>query len=86
MGHELPREAIIGSLETHELETLSQIDPDDEFLKSENSYSLIEKLSSNQSSFEVLSAHSSEFSILSGTSMHSLIKSIKNEDSISLAS
>jgi hypothetical protein len=72
----------------HDFEVLSQIDPDDEFLRSENSYSLIEKLSmSQQSSFEVLSAHSSEFSILSGTRMHSLLQSIRQTDqSMSLAS
>ena len=78
---------IVGSLETRELEALSQIDPEDEFLKSEKSYSLIEKLSSKNSSFEVLSAYSSEFSILSGSKMHSLITSLKNVDnSMSLAS
>ena len=64
----------------HGFEVLSQIDPEDEFLKSENSYSLIEKLSSaKESSFDVLSAHSSEFSILSGTKMHELLKSVRSD-------
>ena len=72
----------------HGFEVLSQIDPEDEFLKSENSYSLIEKLSSaKESSFDVLSAHSSEFSILSGTKMHELLKSVRSDqNSVSLAS
>ena len=36
---------LIGSKDKGDLEILSQIDPNDEFLKSENSFSLIEKLS-----------------------------------------
>ena len=70
-------EAVGGTISSFEV--LSQIDPDDEFLKSENGYSLIEKLSSSQqTSFDVLSAHSSEFSIPAGTKIHKMLESIRS--------
>jgi len=55
----------------------SNIDPDDEFLNSSKSYSLIESVSLNQSSFSLVGSQaSSEYSILSGSKIHSLIQSM----------
>ena len=53
-----------------ELEILSNIDPNDEFLQSERSFSLIDGLSDGTSDFTVLSNKSSEFSIISGSQIH----------------
>ena len=67
----------------NDFEVLSHIDPEDEFLQSEKSFSLIEKLSMGQSlndeSFDVLSPHSSQFSILEGSKLHGLLKSLRSE-------
>ena len=60
-----------------ELELLSNIDPEDEFLKSEKSYSLLESISLNESSFSVLSSQTSQFSIIQGTPLHSVIQSLQ---------
>ena len=63
-----------------DLEIFSNIDPEDEFLKSVKSYSLIEGVSLNESEYSVLSAQSSEFSIISGTKLHSVIKKVISFD------
>ena len=64
-----------------ELELLSNIDPEDEFLKSHKSYSLIESVSLNdKSSFYILQSQQSQsdYSIVSGSEMHSAIQSLKS--------
>ena len=76
----------ISAANLEKFEILSAIDPEDEFLQSEHSYSLIERLSDNKSSFDVLSNQSSEFSVLSGSKMHSILQNLKAEESMSLAS
>jgi len=60
-----------------ELELLSNIDPDDEFLRqSESSYSLIEKMSVDSSSYSLLEAESSAgYSIIHNSELHDIIKS-----------
>jgi hypothetical protein len=45
---------VAGEVRALELELLSNIDPEDEFLRSSKSYSLIESVSLNESSFSVL--------------------------------
>jgi hypothetical protein len=57
---------------------LSNIDPEDEFLCSAKSYSLIESVSLNESSFSILQSQAaqSEYSIISGSSVHSVILSM----------
>lgn len=73
-----------------DFEHLSQFDPDDEFLQSERSFSIIESLVSGNQSMGVqsLKSGSSEFSIVSnaksasmfsGQTQHSQIQVIKNE-------
>ena len=59
-----------------EVELLSNIDPEDEFLKaSGHSFSLLGS-ENQESSYSVISSQASEFSILSGSKMHSVIKSV----------
>jgi hypothetical protein len=63
------------------LELLSNIDPEDEFLKSQKSYSLIESVSLNdQSSFSILNSQQchSDYTIVSGSDLHSAIQSLKS--------
>ncbi len=56
---------------------MSNLDPEDEFLKSSKSYSIIESVSLNDSSFSILSSQSaSEYSIISGSKIHSMIRSM----------
>ena len=56
-----------------ELEILSNIDPNDEFLQSERSFSLIDGVSDVTSDFSLISKKSSEFSIISGSQMHKVL-------------
>ena len=63
-------------LQTAELDLLSNIDPNDEFLQSTKSFSLIEGVSLNESEYSILSAQSSEYSVISGSKIHSLLKSV----------
>ena len=56
-----------------ELEILSNIDPNDEFLQSERSFSLIDGVSDVSSDFSVISKKSSDFSIISGSQMHKVL-------------
>ena len=58
-----------------ELEILSNIDPNDEFLQSEKSFSLIDGVSVGESDYSILSHRSSEFSIISGSKIHSVLNS-----------
>ena len=56
----------------NDFEVLSNLDPDDEFLQSEQSISLIDSilLSKRESSFSVISSRSSEFSVVSTSKIH----------------
>ena len=56
-----------------ELEILSKIDPNDEFLQSERSFLLIEGVSDAGSDFTVLGNQSSDFSIISGSRIHQVL-------------
>ena len=74
----IPQEEPIESRQL-ELDLLSNIDPEDEFLQSQKSYSLIESISSSHSSFSVLqSQHSSEYTLVSGSSLHSAVVSLNS--------
>ena len=57
---------------SNDFEVLSNLDPDDEFLQSEQSISLIDSilLSKRESSFSVISSRSSEFSVVSTSKIH----------------
>jgi len=57
-------------------EHLSQYDPDDEFLQSNNSISLIECISLKKQSSQV--SETSEFSIISSGQIKSAVKSISS--------
>ena len=62
-------QSVVSRMDLHDLEfeVLSNIDPEDEFLQSERSFSLIEGVSDMSCDFTVLSNKTSEFSILSGS-------------------
>ena len=71
-----------------ELEVLSNIDPNDEFLQSERSFSLIEGVSVNDQDYSLLSDQTSEFSVISGSKIHQAISAtlsqLSNNDTLSL--
>ncbi|CDW90518.1 lupus brain antigen [Stylonychia lemnae] len=66
--------------QNNQFEVLSCLDPDDEFLQSGRSVSLIESLVSKASdSFSVISSHSSAYSLIGKSKIHSLVMSIYSE-------
>ena len=62
-----------------ELELLSNIDPEDEFLNSSKSFQIIESVSLNESSFSIVDASAqsySDYSIVGGSALHSAVMSL----------
>eukprot|EP00347_Sterkiella_histriomuscorum_P003774 403362997 len=67
--------------QSDQFEILSSLDPDDEFLQSGRSVSLIDSIISKTSdSFSIISGQSSEFSIIGNSKLHSIIQSVYSVD------
>jgi hypothetical protein len=66
---------------TDSFEHLSQYDPDDQFLQTKRSYSIIESILSNDGKAKSEISETSEFSIISSQSHHvkSMLSSIKGD-------
>ena len=66
-----------------DLEVLSSLDPEDEFLQSRKSVSMIESIASQTSdAFSIISSKSSEFSVISNSKIHSIIMSVYSSQSL----
>ena len=63
-----------------DLDVLSALDPEDEFLQDHRSVSLIESIASQASEeFSIISSRQSEFSIIGSSKVHSIIMSVFSE-------